>query len=214
MLNKMILAAAAMMTATFAGAIPCTVSNVEPGKYGTYCVSINGTETWGEVNTKTGSLPGIDNYNVDPFFTFTYGANTNGVHNVIFNMPFIGGPYAQIALSASGSLSPGGSPLTVKNISVTSTLNGAATAQKINLADTSVVNPASGIVPDVNDLANILTPASGLYGVILNFEHVGAGTVTFNGRIEILNMVVPEPATFALMGAALLGLGVVARRRA
>jgi hypothetical protein len=172
-------------------------------KDGSNLASTDGDESWA-----------IANYDIDPFFNWTFTTNMNGVHNVIFNMPFIGGAYNQIALSASGTLTPGGKAVTAKNISVTSSLNGAATAQVINLADTTIAPPFSGTVPAVNNLANILTPAAGLYGVIVSFEHAGTGSVTINGRIELLNTVVPEPATFALIGTALLGLGFVARRRA
>lgn len=224
---KKLLVALSIASAAFATSTStaCTAPPPETpiGEFGNYCVSINGVETWGPVNTKDGDTLAnqdgdigwtIGAFQVDPFFNWTFTTNINGVYAVAFVMPYIGGPFSHVASSASGTVTAGGGPVTVKNITVSSLVNAAAIGQVLALADTTVNPPNSGNIAPVNDLKAFVSPIGpGTYGVALAFEHTGSGPVTLNGRIEILNLV-PEPATAGLIGAALVGIGLLARRKA
>lgn len=182
---------------------PCVQAPIDE-KNGSDLVGTTGETAWS-----------IGGYDVDPFFNWSFTTSINGVHNVTFTMPFIGGPYDSIILSASGSSTSGklGTSITAKNIKVTSLINAVATGQTVLLADTKTAAPKSGVIPADFNIMALVTPASGTYAANLVFEHVGEGSITINGRIELFNAI-PEPATFGLIGTALLGLGLIARRRA
>jgi hypothetical protein len=226
MIRNLLVALAAISTSAFAMDVK-VVCSVRPadtpvGEFGNYCVAVNGAETWGAVNSKTAdNLAGaegdiswsIANYDVDPFFNWTFTANVNGVYAVAFVLPYIGGPFSHVASSASGSLTPGGAAVTAKNATVTTQVNFAAIGQVLALADTTVNPPGSGTIPAVNNLLAFAVPAGpGTYGITLQFEHAGSGSVTYNGRVELLNLI-PEPSTLGLLGTALAGLAILGRRR-
>jgi hypothetical protein len=226
-MKKTLLALMAFGLSAFAVDIrtPCADVNSLNGtvEFGMYCVDINGIPFMGALTSKSGTLAvqgpegditfQIGAYDVDPFFNWTFTTAVNGVYSVVFVMPYLGGPYGQIASSASGTLTPGAVAVTAKNITVASQVNLGATGQVLALADTTATPPFSGTIPAVNDLQAFVSPLGpGTYGVTLDFEHTGEGSVTINGRIELLNLI-PEPATFGLIGVALLGLGLAAHRR-
>jgi hypothetical protein len=213
----------ALALALTAAAVATPLCSLPPmgaiGTYGSYCVAVNGVESWGPIDEKSGgqlvSTEGdtrysIADYDLDPFFNWSFTTSVVGLHAVIFNIPFLGGPYGQVASSASGSLTPGKGPIEVKNATVTTLIDLAAIPQVLALADTKVAPPFSGTVGAKVSMVNFATKAAGTFGVMLKFEQVGEGSVTYNGRLQLM---IPEPGTSALLGAGLLMLGFAARRR-
>lgn len=217
MIKTLVVAAATVLGAMTVSATPVI-------DWGMYSVRVNANAAvTGAVPSKetssaiAGSGSGyswaISGWDVDPFFNWTFTSTLPGNYTVAFFMPFIGGPYQTVVSSASGSLTSGKSSVTAKNITVTTEIpNGVGTGQKLTLADTTVKRPFSGTIAAQNDVDNFLTGASGTYGVVLKFQHLTSGSVTFNGRLELLNPI-PEPGTMALAGFALVGLGLIARRK-
>lgn len=216
----------AMSLSAFAAPIIATCGNVERsagGAYGQFCVGVNGSETRGPVNHESGDVLvqmvgdnhslAIAQYDVDPFFNWTFTTSTNGVYVVNFVMPYIAGPYTEFISSASGTGTPGKTPVTAKSITVDSLLDGAAIGQTLVLANTTINPPFSGVIGQQNSIVGVLSKNSGTFGVKLTFTHSGSGSLTFNGRVE-LTTAIPEPATFGLAGVALLGALLAARRAA
>jgi hypothetical protein len=155
----------------------------------------------------------ISGWDIDPFFNWTFTSTLPGVYTVGFFMPYVGGPYTTVVSSASGTLTPGKKSVTAKDITITTEIpGGTPTGQVLKLADTTLAPPFSGVIAAKSDVDAFLTPASGTYGVVLKFTHLTSGSVTFNGRLELFNPI-PEPGTMALAGFALVGLGLIARRK-
>jgi hypothetical protein len=224
-MNRLLIILSAMALSAVASPIVVNcgpASAGSPGSYGEYCVGVNGEEGRGPVdhmaNTSLVQVIGenhslaIAEYDVDPFFNWTFTASANGAYFVTFVMPYVAGPYTHFISSASGSGTPGKSSVTAKNISVTSELDGGPIAQVLNLANTTINPPFSGTIAQQNSIIPVLSLAAGTYGVRLAFEHAGSGTITFNGRVELLNMI-PEPASMGLVAGALLAAAIAGFRR-
>ena len=190
---------------------------------------------------KTGSWVGGDlegtgfsyaaTWDKDPFISWTYTTNKSGKHVVKFDIPIFSDTYAQIFQSAGYTLTTrkGAGVSSIKNVSVRAYVpwpdNGANLVPEgfVTVSDTTIPNGGSLTKSDDNTNSG----GTGNYvafgpktvsslGLVLEFDAAlpaGASNVSFNGTLSILPNAVPEPATFALIGVALVGFGALYRRR-
>ncbi|MCX6598290.1 MAG: PEP-CTERM sorting domain-containing protein [Acidobacteria bacterium] len=201
-------------------------------------VTINGVTTTTPVpqNTKTGSISGGNanfrfgmDWDVDPTLTWTYTTATSGLHVIQFQTNIVGNPYNQLFNSAGFTLT-GGAGASIKNVSVKVYIPSFTTY--IAAGDVSLPNvtlPKAGNITKNNDNTNSggVGPYVGFgptnlgdatMGVEISFNAVlgSLNSLSMNGTLDIQKDAppVPEPATFGLIGAALIALGSIARRRA
>lgn len=196
-----------------------------------------------EVVEKTGSWTGGDlegtgfsysaSWDQDPFISWTYNTSKSGKHVVKFDIPIFADTFNQIFNSAGYTLTTtkraGVGASSVKNVSVKAYIPWPDVAANdvaeglVNVADTII--PSGGTQTKSNDNSNAggLGPyvafgprAANRMGLVLEFDAAlpaGSSAVSFNGTLSILPTAVPEPATFALIGFALVGFGALYRRR-
>ncbi|MCX6594423.1 MAG: PEP-CTERM sorting domain-containing protein [Acidobacteria bacterium] len=194
-----------------------------------------------EVIDKTGTWVGGDlagtgfsysaTWNKDPFISWTYNTSKSGKHLVKFDIPIFSDTYALIFQSAGYTLTTkkGAGASSIKNVSVKAYIpwpdvNANLVPEGfVTVADTAI--PAGGTLTKSDDNTN--NGGTGPFvafgprtvsslGLVLEFDAAlpaGASDVSFNGTLSILPQAVPEPATFALIGVALVGLGSLYRRR-
>lgn len=167
----------------------------------------------------------------DPFISWTYNTSKSGKHLVKFDIPIFSDTYALIFQSAGYTLTTkkGAGASSIKNVTVKSYIpwpdvNANLVPEGfVSVADTTIPNGGTLTKSDDNSNNGGTGPfvsfgprVAGSMGLILEFDaalSAGASDVSFNGTLSILPLAVPEPATFALIGVALVGFGSLYRRR-
>jgi hypothetical protein len=185
---------------------------------------------WGNL---LGNL-GISNMTVaqkwDPFVA--YGVAVSNFTAVpisftfIFSTPYVGGPYTLLSSSHSSSVTdsgskPDGSIMVGTQAGYTHIhlpiLDGIGVAGG-NRGDGCALlgTPGFSDACDNSSTPNVavLSAASGILSVELRFVLSPGDIYTANGRVELLDRVVPEPATYAMAGVALLAAALYRRRSA
>jgi hypothetical protein len=194
-----------------------------------------------EVVDKTGTWTGGDlegtgfsysaTWDKDPFISWTYNTSKSGKHVVKFDIPIFSDTFNQIFNSAGYTLTTtkGAGASSIKNVSVKAYIPWPDVAVNdvpegyVTVAGTVI--PAGGTLTKSDDNSNLggVGPykafgprVASSMGLVLEFDAAlpaGASSVAFNGTLSILPTAVPEPATFALIGFALVGFGALYRRR-
>jgi hypothetical protein len=183
-------------------------------------------------------------FNMDPFINFSL-ANTQLVagpidYEYVFSTPVVETFYTDAHSSLGGSVTIGNGPASATNTAGIPFLRGNGTLNGVPVppvgADPTPGNlgvdigtgpcnafplpagPTTVLCPNPAPSADNVYPPT-LFNdleAIVTFTQTGdQSQVTFSGRVELTNDVVPEPASIALVGGglAVLGLGGVARRR-
>ncbi|MCX6597692.1 MAG: PEP-CTERM sorting domain-containing protein [Acidobacteria bacterium] len=194
-----------------------------------------------DIPTKLGSVKGDSSlrangyewalsWNVDPTLSWSYTTVINGLQTIDFEIDIVPDAYNQIFNSAGYSLTgtKNSKGAGIKNFTVQAYVPYPGTY--IPVGDVSVpgVSGVKGTKTDSNDNSNLggvgpfvafgpaVTPLK--MGVKISFESTltAGDQLSLNGTLTIEKDAppVPEPATFGLIGAALVALGAVARRRA
>ncbi|MCX6598297.1 MAG: PEP-CTERM sorting domain-containing protein [Acidobacteria bacterium] len=168
-------------------------------------------------------------WNVDPTLSWSFTTITNGFQTVDFFIPVIGGPFDQIFNS-------GGYAITGTKNSAGAGITGFKIEALVPYTPNTVVPGGLVTVPNTTGVKGSLSKSddntnSGGVGPFVAFGPTAAGDMgvrvsftailspgdqlSLNGTLTIeQSNVVPEPATFGLIGAALVAAGVFARRRA
>ncbi|MCX6590326.1 MAG: PEP-CTERM sorting domain-containing protein [Acidobacteria bacterium] len=170
-------------------------------------------------------------WNVDPTLSWSYTTITNGFQSVDFFIPVVGGSYDQIFNSGgyaiTGTKNSAGAGITGFKVEAIVPYNTTIVPQGlVTVPNTTGVKGSLSKSDDNTNSGGIgpfvpfgPSPAvTGMMGVRVSFTAIlsKGDQLSLNGTLTIEKETppVPEPATFGLIGAALVGLGVFARRRA
>ncbi|MCX6598298.1 MAG: PEP-CTERM sorting domain-containing protein [Acidobacteria bacterium] len=164
-------------------------------------------------------------WNVDPVLSWSFSTTTPGLHTIDFFVPIVNAGYIKIFNSGGytvtggkGGLGAGITGLTIEALVPYTPI----TNQPLGFVDVPDTTGVKGSLSKSDDNTN--SGGVGPYvafgpqvaadmGVRVSFTAILApgDQLGLNGTLEVLT---PEPATFGLIGAALLALGALARRRA
>jgi hypothetical protein len=184
--------------------------------------------------TNAGNLTGCGTNVLD----FGTAPNNAGVPDIILTLageatntvtPITGGPFGDLVLSCGDTLADCGTEILAPGISFTITINQSSPAfapAPLNLDATlssgTLTGSSTGTVAVVYSGPSFVTFGDGTAYTIgpLNQPLIppssGGGTpgdLSLQGTITTASNVTPEPATFGMLGAALIGLGLVVRKR-
>jgi hypothetical protein len=209
----------------------------------TQTVTINGVPTATGIaqNTKTGSGGGAGTgysfgmtWDVDPVLTWSFTTSLSGLHVLEFTTNIVPDSYDSVFVSNGLVLTggQGGSGAKITDVSLQLFIPAFSTyvsAGDVNLKGTgaSFIKGTYSKSDDNSGLGGVgpyvpfgpTTLADGSMGVRITFttDLGDNSTLSLNGTLDIQKSAappVPEPATFGLIGAALIALGSIARRRA
>lgn len=192
------------------------------------------TKEGGAVSSATKQANGYEwvlSWNVDPTLSWSYTTITNGFQSIDFFIPVVGGGYDQIFNSGgyaiTGTRNSAGAGITGFKIDAIIPYNTTIVPQGlVTVPDTTGVKGSLSKSDDNTNSGGIgpFVPfgpspvVTGMMGVRVSFTAIlsKGDQLSLNGTLSIEKSTppVPEPATFGLIGAALVGLGVFARRRA
>jgi hypothetical protein len=163
--------------------------------------------TSGTIQTLTGG-PITGNTNVPAFITFNGGVASPVVLDLTFIAPGVGTAAGCLSAAPGSACTPAGSPFTLFQLTGNTVIaalqvNGssytgsAATGTSLTTGIFSTQSVINGTLPDI-------------YAMLLSGGSINA---TYSASFSAATAAVPEPATMLLMGASLVVLGIVARRR-
>lgn len=214
---------------TAAYVAPPEVTGTTPsGMFSSGPINIGGTmfSSSGQGPTITqGPLEGSAAYswtfsgNTDPTLSWTFGAAVPGHYDILFMMPYVGGPYNTIKSIAGNSVSDigtGTSPTSVTGVSIVGKVNGTVQPGVTLTGDVTAPNGKNASLGYGPKTASGVFPATGSLSINLIFDLTSAdldGNTAFNGLLTLSEVKVPEPMTMTLIGSSLAGLALIRRRR-
>lgn len=159
-------------------------------------------------------------YKTDPFINWAVGAtsfkNEPVSFEFLFTVPYVAGPYDELLSNMTATLQSEG----------TGALMSMSGIAHDSLVDSNVIVSLATTLPDcvgtssplacgsTNGQTNVASFANGVFSSRLGFTlDVPRTTAQLQGATILQTAVVPEPQTYALLMAGLLGVGAVARRR-
>jgi hypothetical protein len=160
--------------------------------------------------------------NPDPFVSYSFGlVNFTGspiAFSFTFTTPVVGS-YGKATASYGGSLTDGGNgSITAGSYSFDAFATPVAADSGVDLVDFAPVSFSGGVGTTVftsapsPKTATFATTAFSTLGIDLDFTlSGGTDLISTSGRLEIAP--IPEPGTFALLIAGLVGIAGIARRR-
>lgn len=156
-------------------------------------------------------------YNVDPSFTYNFTSLMPGIYTVNLVLPVVGGPYNFLTHSATGSIAALAGDTTISArtaaVEIPTSVSFGAGAFDLMLAGSTVFQPFSLPISSGAIMGGIAPISPVSMGVTLSWTHTGPGSVNLQGGLVLVENAVPEPATFAVAGIAVLGLGLLRLRR-
>jgi len=171
---------------------------------------ITGLSLFGDVDPVLGYAISVADFGSPTDFVFA------------FNTVIVPGSYTHAFSSISGSVTDIGSdgasasPILPAVVMQTASANGGSIDLGVGVGGICTGAAATSTPCPAASLHNFAV-AGGPFGdmtLALAFSGSGGGDlIGFNGRLDLDNASVPEPATLALSGAALIGLALLRRRR-
>lgn len=159
-------------------------------------------------------------FKFDPFVQFAFGVanftNAPLSYLFLFSSPYVAGPYNTLTASLSSSFTDGGQQpngsVSINPFSMSALVDGFPYLTLTTPCSFSGTPGSSGSCPSGMDATNLLSLTSGTLSAGLSFTISARDLISVNGRVDLLNREVSEPATLALLGAGLLGLAFIRRR--
>lgn len=165
----------------------------------------------------------------DPFVDYGFSIENTGATplTVSFTVssPYVGGPYNMLTDSFSDSVTDSGNtPDGQVTIGVPAGITD-VNQPFIDAMNADGINPGCVVTgpkgfsspgcvsTSTFNNVTVSTATSGTFGIKVNFILSAGDIYTINGRTALTSSLVPEPATVGMLGAGLLGLTILGRKR-